>query len=101
MQFNKDDEAVESDLEDELDKLFTKRKRRESNTDYENKALVDSFLAQMEVAVEEDMKDYEQGEWHQPAYSEYCSAGSALQNYVRSVHTSPIVYMPLPPSGAV
>lgn len=70
MQFNKDDEAVESDLEDELDKLFTKRKRRESNTDYENKALVDSFLAQMEVAVEEDMKDYEQGEWHQPAYSE-------------------------------
>ncbi|KAL6784448.1 hypothetical protein ACKKBF_B01830 [Auxenochlorella protothecoides x Auxenochlorella symbiontica] len=60
-QFNKDDEAVESDLEDELDKLFTKRKRRESNTDYENKALVDSFLAQMEVAVEEDMKDYEQG----------------------------------------
>ncbi|KAK2076724.1 hypothetical protein QBZ16_005484 [Prototheca wickerhamii] len=60
-QYNKDDEAEEADIEDDLDKLFNKRQRRESQGEYENKALVDSFLAQMEVAVEEDMKDYEQG----------------------------------------
>lgn len=62
-QYNKDDEAEEADIEDDLDKLFNKRQRQESQGEYENKALVDSFLAQMEVAVEEDMKDYEQGIW--------------------------------------
>lgn len=65
-QFTKDDEAEEGDLEDELDKLFNKRRRRESQSEHETRQLIDNFLAQMEVAVEEDMKDFEQGELQGP-----------------------------------
>jgi hypothetical protein len=58
------EEAAESD--DELDRLFNKGRRRGregagGRSDYENKMAVENFLAQMEVAVEEDQKDYEAG----------------------------------------
>ncbi len=56
------EEAAESD--DELDRLFNKRRRggeERGRSDYENKAAVENFLAQMEVAAEEDLKDYEAG----------------------------------------
>ena len=57
------DEAEEAaeDMEDELDKLFGRRKRQESGNEAQNRATVENVLAQMEVAVEQDMQAYENG----------------------------------------
>lgn len=54
------EEGEEDDMEDELDRLFNKRGRRENTgTDAQNRAMVENLLAQMEVAVEEDLRAFE------------------------------------------
>ena len=58
--FDEAEEAAE-DMEDELDRMFAKKKRQESGTEAENRATVEHLLAQMEVAVEQDMVAYEGG----------------------------------------
>ncbi|KAG7668607.1 hypothetical protein Ndes2526B_g03772 [Nannochloris sp. 'desiccata'] len=57
------DEAEEAaeDMEDELDKLFGRRKRQETGNEAQNRATIENILAQMEVAVEQDMTAYENG----------------------------------------
>ncbi|KDD76340.1 hypothetical protein H632_c262p2 [Helicosporidium sp. ATCC 50920] len=55
------DEAQEVDDMDEIDALFSKRKRRDGVNEAGNRAIVENMLAQMEIAVEEDMKAYEEG----------------------------------------
>jgi transcription factor SPN1 len=55
------DEAEEAaeDMEDELDKLFGRRKRQESGNEAQNRATVENILAQMEVACDSDIQAYE------------------------------------------
>jgi transcription factor SPN1 len=60
MTYDEAEEAAE-DMEDELDKLFGKRKRQESGSEAQNRATVENVLAQMEVAVEQDLQAFEAG----------------------------------------
>ncbi|EFN50726.1 hypothetical protein CHLNCDRAFT_142536 [Chlorella variabilis] len=47
--------------EDELEAMFNKKKKKEGMSDIEAKALVENMLSTMEVAAEEDQKEYENG----------------------------------------
>jgi transcription factor SPN1 len=60
LQFDEAEEAAE-DMEDELDRMFSKRRRHDTGAEAESRAMVESLLAQMEVAVEEDLQAYESG----------------------------------------
>lgn len=55
------EEAEEAGEEDEFEAMFSKKKKREGMSDSEAKAVVEALLAQMEVAVEEDHKAFEEG----------------------------------------
>lgn len=59
--FDEAEEAAE-DIEDELDRIFTHKKRGQSTgTDAENRATVENLLAQMEAAAEKDLDASEHG----------------------------------------
>ncbi|KAL4424116.1 hypothetical protein ABPG75_001417 [Micractinium tetrahymenae] len=55
------EEAEEAGEEDEFEAMFSKKKKKEGMGDGEAKAVVEALLAQMEVAVEEDHKAFEEG----------------------------------------
>ncbi|KAL4438503.1 hypothetical protein ABPG77_000151 [Micractinium sp. CCAP 211/92] len=55
------EEAEEAGEEDEFEAMFSKKKKKEGMSDSEAKAVVEALLAQMEVAVEEDHKAFEEG----------------------------------------
>ena len=57
MAYDEAEEAAE-DMEDELDRMFGRRKREQTGNEAENRATVENLLAQMEVAVEEDMQAF-------------------------------------------
>jgi transcription factor SPN1 len=60
-EFDEAEEAAE-EMEDELDRMFSKRRRQEGGgAEAEKRATVENLLAQMEVAVEDDMQAYEAG----------------------------------------
>ena len=66
------EEAAE-DMDDELDRLFSKgRRQRDAGDGAEARAMVENLLAAMEVAVEEDMRDYEAGAPALPAAHSVC-----------------------------
>lgn len=54
-------EEAKEDMEDELERIFGKRKRQEVGQDAADRATVENLLAQMEVAVEEDIQAHEAG----------------------------------------
>lgn len=61
MAYEEAEEAAE-DMEDELDRMFGRNKRRqETGNGADNRATVENLLAQMEVAVEQDMQAFDAG----------------------------------------
>lgn len=54
-------EEAKEDMEDELERIFGKRRRQEVGQDAADRATVENLLAQMEVAVEEDIQAHEAG----------------------------------------
>lgn len=57
--FDEAEEGEEEDIEDELDRMFNKRHKRDGGNDAEKHATIENLLAQMELAVEDDLKAFE------------------------------------------